>query len=58
MSTLKLFQDKSIRSVWNEQEEQWYFSVIDVVAALTDSAKCERAVPHHPVGSVAQSRAL
>lgn len=38
MSALKLFQDKSIRSWWDEQEEQWYFSVIDVVAALTDSA--------------------
>ena len=37
MSSLKLFQDKSIRSVWDEQEEQWYFSVIDVVAVLTDS---------------------
>jgi len=30
MSNLKLFQDKSIRSHWDEQEEQWYFSVIDV----------------------------
>lgn len=37
MSNLKLFQDKSIRSHWDEQEEQWYFSVVDVVAALTDS---------------------
>ena len=38
MSNLKLFQDKSIRSHWDEQDEQWYFSVIDVVDALTDSA--------------------
>ena len=37
MSNLKLFQDKNIRSFWDNQEEQWYFSVIDVVAALTDS---------------------
>ena len=37
MSNIKLFQDKKIRSVWNEEEEQWYFSVVDVVAALTDS---------------------
>ena len=37
MSKLKLFQDKNIRSFWDNQEEQWYFSVIDVVAALTDS---------------------
>ena len=38
MSEIKLFQDKRIRSAWDEEEEQWYFSVEDVVAALTDSA--------------------
>ena len=37
MTNIKLFQDKKIRSVWNDEEEQWYFSVVDVVAALTDS---------------------
>lgn len=37
MSNIKLFQDKKIRSVWNEEEEQWYFSVVDVVEVLTDS---------------------
>lgn len=37
MSNIKLFQDKKIRSVWNDEEEQWYFSVYDVVEALTDS---------------------
>ena len=38
MNEIKLFQDRRIRSVWNEEEEQWYFSIEDVVAALTDSA--------------------
>ena len=38
MNEVKLFQDRKIRSVWNEDEEQWYFSIEDVVAALTDSA--------------------
>ena len=38
MSNIKLFQDKKIRSVWNDEEEQWYFSVVDVVEVLTDSA--------------------
>ena len=38
MSNIKLFQEKEIRSVWNEDVEQWYFSVVDVVEALTDSA--------------------
>ncbi|MBO5182206.1 MAG: phage antirepressor protein [Paraprevotella sp.] len=37
MSNIKLFQDKKIRSAWNEEEQQWYFSVVDVVGALTDS---------------------
>ncbi len=37
MTNIKLFQDKKIRSEWNDEEEQWYFSVVDVVAALTDS---------------------
>jgi len=37
MTNIKLFQDKKIRSVWNDEEEQWYFVVEDVVAALTDS---------------------
>lgn len=37
MSNIKLFQDKKIRSAWNEKEEQWYFSVVDVVEVLTDS---------------------
>ena len=37
MSNIKLFQDKKIRSVWNDEEEQWYFSIVDVVEALTDS---------------------
>ena len=39
MSNIKIFQDKKIRSVWNEEEDQWYFSVVDVVEALTDSPK-------------------
>ena len=37
MNNIKLFQDKKIRSAWNEEEQQWYFSVVDVVEALTDS---------------------
>ena len=38
MHEIKLFQDQRIRSAWNEEEEQWYFSIEDIVAALTDSA--------------------
>jgi len=37
MANIKLFESKKIRSVWNKQEQKWYFSVSDVVEALTDS---------------------
>ena len=34
---LKLFNEKTVRTAWNADEEEWYFSVVDVVAVLTDS---------------------
>lgn len=37
MSNLKLFESKQIRTVWNEDDEKWYFVVEDVIAILTDS---------------------
>ena len=37
MSSIKLFQSNQIRSVWNEEDQQWYFSIVDVVGALTNS---------------------
>ena len=36
-NSIKLFEDKRVRTVWDDQQEKWYFSVIDVVAVLTDS---------------------
>lgn len=36
-SSIKLFEEKKIRSVWNETEEEWYFSIVDVIGVLTDS---------------------
>lgn len=38
MTNIKLFQNQKIRSVWDDEEDQWYFSVVDVVEALTDSS--------------------
>ena len=32
-----LFEDKEIRSIWDEEKEEYYFSVVDVIGALTDS---------------------
>ena len=34
---IKLFEEKKVRSVWEDQEQQWYLSVIDVVEVLTES---------------------
>ena len=34
---VKLFGDNKIRSVWDNEKEEWYFSVVDVIGALTDS---------------------
>ena len=35
---IQMFEDKRIRTAWNEETEEWYFSVVDVVSVLTDSA--------------------
>jgi maltooligosyltrehalose synthase len=35
-NNIKLFEDKRIRTAWNEEEEEWYFSVVDVIAVLTN----------------------
>ena len=37
MSNIKLFESKKIRSQWDEEQEKWYFSIVDVIAVLTDS---------------------
>ena len=39
MSNIKLFQNQEIRSVWDAAQEQWLFSVIDIIQALTASAR-------------------
>lgn len=39
---IKLFEGKKIRSTWDNEKEEWYFSVVDVVEALTDSTNPRR----------------
>ena len=34
---IKLFEDKKVRTLWNEENEKWYLSIVDVTAVLTDS---------------------
>ena len=35
--SIKIFDEKKVRTVWDEEKEEWYFSIIDVVEALTDT---------------------
>lgn len=35
---IKIFNEKSIRTVWDDKEEKWYFAIVDVVGVLTDSS--------------------
>ena len=44
MSNIKLFESKQIRTVWNETDEKWYFSVQDVVKVLTDSTDVKQYI--------------
>ena len=37
-SQLQLFEGRKLRTVWVEEAQEWFFSVVDVVAALTESA--------------------
>lgn len=38
-TAIKLFNDRQIRTVWDDTNEKWYFSIVDVVGVLTDSPK-------------------
>lgn len=35
---LQLFEEKKVRTVWDDEKEKWFFSIVDVVAVLTDSS--------------------
>ena len=37
-NAIKLFENKKIRVQWNEKDEKWYFSIVDVIQVLTDSS--------------------
>jgi len=44
MGNIKLFESKHIRSIWNDNEQKWYFSVQDVVAVLTESVDVKQYI--------------
>ncbi len=35
--SIQIFEERKVRTVWDDEKEEWYFSVVDVVAVLTDS---------------------
>ena len=41
-TSIKLFEEKKVRTAWDEKTEEWYFSVVDVVGILTDSPDPKR----------------
>ena len=42
-NSIQLFEDRKIRTAWDEEKEEWYFSVVDVVAVLTDQPDYQAA---------------
>ena len=40
---IQLFENRNVRTLWDEQEEEWYFSIVDVVAILTDQQNSKKA---------------
>ena len=41
-SSIQLFEDQKIRTAWDAEKEEWYFSIIDVISVLTDTANPRR----------------
>ncbi|MDX9871769.1 MAG: Bro-N domain-containing protein [Clostridia bacterium] len=46
---IQLFEDKRVRTAWNEEEQEWYFSIVDVIAVLTDQASQRTAAKYWSV---------
>ena len=49
MENLQLFEDQPIRTAWNEDEEEWYFSIVDVVGVLTEQPDARHAAKYWSV---------
>jgi len=41
-TAIKLFEQKQIRSVWSDEDEKWYFSIVDVIQVLTESQNARK----------------
>ena len=49
IENMQLFEDQPIRTAWNEEDEEWYFSVVDVIGILTDQPDSRRAAKYWSV---------
>ena len=43
---LQLFEDQPIRTAWDEENEEWYFSIVDVIRVLTDQPDTRHAAKY------------
>ena len=41
-NTIKLFEERQVRAVWDEENEKWWFSILDIIAVLTDQSNYEK----------------
>ena len=49
IENIQLFENQPVRTAWNEEEEEWYFSVVDVIGVLTDQPDSRRAAKYWSV---------
>ena len=42
-TSIKIFEDTKVRSIWNGENEKWYFSIIDIISILTEQAEYKKA---------------
>ena len=43
MNNIKIFEQRNVRSLWNSDEEKWYFSIVDIIEVLTDQSTYQGA---------------
>lgn len=48
-SSIQLFEDQKIRTAWDAEKEEWYFSIVDVVAVLTEQKDSRSAAKYWSV---------
>ena len=41
-NNIQLFEEKQVRTVWDDEQEKWYISIVDVIAILTESPNARK----------------